>query len=64
MPSYQFTTVPAVYSFTPSTGSYKGFQLTINGSGFADDNTKNIVKVDGTNCLISTSTNSEIVCNL
>lgn len=62
--NYHFAVMPAVYSFTPNSGSPAGQQLSINGSGFSTNSSVITVTVDGNPCDITSSSISTINCNL
>ena len=61
---YEHTVLPGINSISPSSGYVYGNQLTIDGIGFPTDKTRASVSVDGVSCLVSSSTSSQIVCDL
>lgn len=61
--SFEYTNAatPTVTSINPSTG-VAGNDITITGTGFDTDKTKLAVTIGGKNCVIATSTETEIIC--
>ena len=59
---YSTSGTPAVTSITPSSGS--GGTITLAGSNFGTNSAEVIVRVGKTQCIITTVTDSEIVCEL
>ena len=54
-----------VTSVTPVTGSYLGGTLlTIDGENFSDDILNNSVKVGDTDCILETSSETQIICRI
>jgi hypothetical protein len=61
---FNFVVLPSVSSFTPTSGSLAGQQLTITGTGFSTNPANITVTVDDINCDVVSSTVTSITCNL
>ena len=56
--------LPGISSVSPNVGTYSGNTLTITGRGFSTIPANIAVDVNGTICDVSSSTLTQIVCNL
>jgi len=60
---YDFVVIPQISSLSSNLGSYLGQIITITGSGFSSLST-NTVQFSDTNCVISSQTSTQIVCEV
>jgi len=61
---YYYAVLPGVSSVSPNSGTYSGNTLTITGRGFSTAKSSIAVEVNGTICDVTSSTLTQVVCQL